>query len=437
MLQGIPALLATLGALAATGLLIQSARRERLPYLIAWCLALGGVSVALIGMTLGFLLGFRGLLFRLMEVGGALLAPVWLALGMAVLITRVMQLRFASWLLGISYTVVAVVILLLDPLKGSFTRSLPNPGRHYDTLPLVLIDLAHGVAVLSLVACLAMLALRAAKQDGEAYALLMPVALVALAEVLVICGTRGFLPGFLAALALAGAAGLVWYGVGRLPSPAEQGGDGYDEYGDGYGDHEHAEPGYEMHTGYDDHDAGQEYQGGYDDQHYGEQPYDEQAYAAAPVDPAATQVQPPGGHPPVPPQPSGGRVPTGERPLPGEPPVPPPASPLCGRITVYTLADGAGEAFDRLAAEAIRAARRQEPDTLVFACHEVTGAPSQRIVYQLFRDQTAFADHQRLPHVQRFLAESRPYVTATNVIELNLTAAKIVPLSSLTAQDRS
>jgi quinol monooxygenase YgiN len=239
----------------------------------------------------------------------------------------------------------------------------------------------------------------------------------------VVSGTRGFLPGVLAVLALAGAAGLIWFGVTRmLPEEAAEG-DYEEEYRDGeydagYDEHPPADQGYEARTG-----------------------YDEQIYAAPP-DPAATQVQPPAhARPVVPPQaqppmtppamPGGTRLPTGERPLPGGPP----AAPLCGQITVYTLLDGRGEAFDRLAGEAVRAAREIEPDTLIFTCHEVPGAPSQRIVYQLFRDQAAFAEHQRLPHVQRFAAESRPYVAATNVIELNLTAAKVTPLPSLTAQD--
>ncbi|WP_119728252.1 putative quinol monooxygenase [Thermomonospora amylolytica] len=420
MVQGIPALLATLGALAATGLLIIRAKDERLPYLIAWCLTLGGIAVALIGMTAGFLAGFNGLLFRLMEVGGALLGPVWLALGMTVLISGLVQVRFASWLFGISYTVVAVVILLADPLKGDFDGSLPDPGRHYDTLPLLLIDVAHVVAVCALVACTVVIALRAGKQDRAAYRLLTPVALVALAGVLVVSGTRGFLPGLLAVLALAGAAGLVWYGAMRTLPP--KGGD------EGpYEDEEYAEGGYD--EGYD---------GEYPDQGYPQAERDEQpVYAAPPAEPAPAAPRhaapPTKADPVVPPMP-GPRRPAAERPLPIDPPVAA-GAPLCGQITVYTLMDGRGEAFDRVVGEAIRASREGEPDILIFTCHEVTGAPSQRIVYQLFRDQAAFAEHQRLPHVQRFAAESRPYVAATNVIELNLTAGKVVPLPSLTAQD--
>ncbi|REE98004.1 putative quinol monooxygenase [Thermomonospora umbrina] len=481
MVQGIPALLATLGALAATGLLILRAKNARLPYLIAWCLTLVGISFALVAMTLGFLFGFGGLLFRVMEVGGALLGPVWLALGMSVLITRVPQLRFVFWLSGISYTVVAVVILLLDPLKGSFTDSLPDPGRHYDTLPLLLIDVAHAVAVIALVACTVMLALRAGKQDRDAYEQLMPVALVALAGVLVVSGTRGFLPGVLAVVALAGAAGLVWFGATRTLPPAAAEDDAYEDYDDEYAGREREYAGEEYAA---QEYAGQEYRGqdhpeqvyaeqGYGEQGYVEQEYvegygeqapgfpdvrtgyDEQPYAAAPgpqIPPASPSPLAPPFPPPLPQQPpgmeppgrhAGGRVPTGERPRPtladlAKPPPPPQptaAPPLCGQITVYTLLDGRGEAFDRVVSEAVRAAREAEPDTLIFACHEVTGAPTQRIVYQLFRDQAAFAEHQRLPHVQRFAAESRPFVLTTNVIELNLTSAKVVPLPSPVVRD--
>jgi quinol monooxygenase YgiN len=90
--------------------------------------------------------------------------------------------------------------------------------------------------------------------------------------------------------------------------------------------------------------------------------------------------------------------------------------------------DGSGEAFDRLAEQTVEAVRRGEPDTLVFACHGVKSAPLQRIVYEIYRDEVAYRDHQRQPHVERFITERQPMVLATNVIELNVNAAKVVPL---------
>ncbi|WP_433329654.1 putative quinol monooxygenase [Spirillospora sp. CA-294931] len=392
MVSALLALVATLGAFVATGLLVSRAYKDRLLYLIAWSLTLVGISLALLAMVIGFLTGFNGPTFRVIQWGAALIAPVWLALGMIELIARFVQVRFAAWLFAVSYTVVATVILTLDPLTGSFSKSLPKPSKVYDALPRLLIDGAHVVAVIALVGCAAVTAWLASKQDREAYELLIPVALVALAGVLVVSGTRGLLPGPSAVIALGLAAGLISYGAMRtVPMYQEE---------EAYGDDEYADE--------------------YDDRH---------AYAAAP---------PP---PPQQPQPQPKR---GELRFP-EPSAPPPVaavpSPLttvddvrvplaeaqqaCGQITVYTLLDGREAAFDRLAEDLVAAARSVEGDTLIFACHEVVNAPTQRIFYQLFRSEMAFAAHRGQPHLQRFMAESRTHVLATNVIELRLGAAKL------------
>ncbi|WP_214409948.1 putative quinol monooxygenase [Sphaerisporangium fuscum] len=105
-----------------------------------------------------------------------------------------------------------------------------------------------------------------------------------------------------------------------------------------------------------------------------------------------------------------------------------PSSGIYGLLTVFTLIDGAGEAFDRLAEETVEAVRRSEPDTLIFACHSVKSAPLQRIVYEIYRDEVAFTEHQRQAHMERFARERVAHVLAANVIELNVNAAKVVPL---------
>ncbi|MDH2426788.1 antibiotic biosynthesis monooxygenase [Sphaerisporangium sp. TRM90804] len=105
-----------------------------------------------------------------------------------------------------------------------------------------------------------------------------------------------------------------------------------------------------------------------------------------------------------------------------------PSPSIYGLLTVFTLMDGAGEAFDRLAEETIEAVRRSEPDTLVFICHAVKSAPLQRIVYELYRDEVAYTEHQRQAHMERFARERVAHVLAANVIELNVNAAKVVPL---------
>lgn len=105
-----------------------------------------------------------------------------------------------------------------------------------------------------------------------------------------------------------------------------------------------------------------------------------------------------------------------------------PSPSIFGLLTVFTLLDGTGERFDRLADETVEAVRRSEPDTLVYTCHSVKSAPLQRIVYELYRDEVAYGDHQRQPHTQRFVTERQAMVLATNVIELTVNAAKVMPL---------
>ncbi|GAA2115144.1 hypothetical protein [Actinomadura alba] len=410
MVNGIFALLATVAALIGNGLLVSRTYTQRLPYLVAWSLTLFGLCIALGAMTIGFFAGFGPMLLRAIELGGALIAPVWLVLGVVELIAYHVQVRFAAWLFTVSYSIVASVIVLFDPIEGKFGKALPKPDDFYAWLPLTLISVAHVVVVIALVACAMVTALRASrKADPEAYAVLVPVALVTLAGVLVVSGTRGLLPGFLAVVALGGAAGLIWFGAVRTLPVA----DNEEEYVD------------EMHTGY---------------------PPEPQRRSGHRLDGAAERRFD-GGERPVMPAPTMAAAPepmnmpmaapTGmgyrAEPAPAQPPQPPPA--MYGQITVYTLLDGREEAFDRLAADAVRAARDAEPDTLMYICHEVVNSPTQRIFYQLFRDRTACQENQHLPQVKRFAAESRTHVLATNVVELKLNGAKVLPLPSLTTPD--
>ncbi len=75
----------------------------------------------------------------------------------------------------------------------------------------------------------------------------------------------------------------------------------------------------------------------------------------------------------------------------------------------------------------------QEPGTLLFVVHTVPKAPMQRIFYEVYRDRMAYSDHRRRPHVEDFFVRYRPYVLATNVIELDLRYAKVSALPSLGA----
>ena len=106
-----------------------------------------------------------------------------------------------------------------------------------------------------------------------------------------------------------------------------------------------------------------------------------------------------------------------------------PARPY-GRILIFTLLDDRVADFDRLAEQTAEEIRLGEPDTLVYVIHLVPNAPMQRIFYEIYRDRAAFESHESQPYMQRFVAERRSYVLATNVIELRLKYAKVAPLPS-------
>jgi quinol monooxygenase YgiN len=111
-----------------------------------------------------------------------------------------------------------------------------------------------------------------------------------------------------------------------------------------------------------------------------------------------------------------------------------PVTPPHGLIAIYTLLDDKVADFDRAADEVAEQVRAGEPDTLVYVIHTVPKAPMQRIFYEVYRDRAAYEQHEKQPYVQRFVATRRPYVLATNVIELRLKYAKVSPLPQAEAQ---
>jgi quinol monooxygenase YgiN len=101
-----------------------------------------------------------------------------------------------------------------------------------------------------------------------------------------------------------------------------------------------------------------------------------------------------------------------------------------GRLTIFTLLDDKAAEFDHLAERAAEGVRMAEPDTLVYVIHVVPKAPMQRIIYEIYRDRAAFEDHERQPHMQRFAADRKSCVLATNVIDLRLKYAKVAALGA-------
>jgi quinol monooxygenase YgiN len=114
----------------------------------------------------------------------------------------------------------------------------------------------------------------------------------------------------------------------------------------------------------------------------------------------------------------------GEAPRPKRPGTPRPY----GRLSIYTLLDDKTAEFDELAEEAAEGVRTSEPDTLVYVIHVVPKAPMQRIIYEIYRDRSAFEDHENQPHIKRFTEARKSCVLATNIIDLRLRFAKVAAL---------
>lgn len=76
-----------------------------------------------------------------------------------------------------------------------------------------------------------------------------------------------------------------------------------------------------------------------------------------------------------------------------------------GLVVRFELVSGQEHAFDQLVAETLPLIERSEAKTLAYVVHRVESEPSVRLFYELYQDVAAFEEHERQPHVQRFLAE--------------------------------
>src|SRR5580693_419953 len=125
-------LAAIVGALigaAGTGLLVGRCLRAPNAALVAWTVALFGLTVALAALALGFEIGFGPIAFRTMEIGAQLLAPLALALGLAELVGKNIITRFAARLLLTAVAIVSLIIFASDPLSdATFSKAFPATG---------------------------------------------------------------------------------------------------------------------------------------------------------------------------------------------------------------------------------------------------------------------------------------------------------------------
>jgi quinol monooxygenase YgiN len=152
-------------AAVATGLLAGRCVRQPRIHLILWTAATLALTVALAAQSMGFDRGFGAATFRASSLAALLLAPLWLGWGLVELIAGSEAVRFGARLISAALIVVAVVILVTDPLTAQPAgTSWPSAGSHFQPVALYALDVVQVVAVLAAVAS-AFLAALSARRD--------------------------------------------------------------------------------------------------------------------------------------------------------------------------------------------------------------------------------------------------------------------------------
>jgi quinol monooxygenase YgiN len=469
-------------AIVLLGLLVRRTISVPRIDLIALLFAATGITVALIAQAIGYYKGFNPISFRVIQVGARLLAPAALAWALAEMTGRNFGARFAARLALTALTVVVAVILASDPLgAATFTRNWPPSSVYYQIIPNGALDLTAAATALAALVAVIVASVRA-RHNPAWRDLLLAIAAAATAT-LATDALREKLPANSAYAAVCViAVALTWFAGWRSATmslaalhenadsswgdqPAEYGGYGYDsgyqDYSPPGGDY----PGVDYPAGggggadfdgwfrdgpegaraqeragepdsgawyrEDDSYAGDAANSGYgeysDDTGFGPEGL---AHAGGDL------AEEPGGAHRAGPSAAASFFETGDM-LPVIDGYPPPGveealdghdtSQLYGQIAIYTLLEGHEEEFDQLAEQVVEKVKSREPDTLVYVMHGVPSAPMQRILYAAYRDEAAYAEHERQSYVLEFEEARKAYVLATNVIELGVRHAMFSP----------
>ncbi|HEX3924553.1 MAG TPA: antibiotic biosynthesis monooxygenase [Streptosporangiaceae bacterium] len=469
------AIVGALVAAAGTGVLASRSARAPNAALIAWVVAVFGLTVSLGAQALGYNIGFGPIAFRAMEIGGQLLAPIALALGLAEVVGRSVTARFAARLILSALAVVALVVFATDPLSAAqFSKAWPPTTVYYQIVPNKLIEfvLAPAMVIVVLVAITVVVVRTIRREPGWQDALPAVGAASSGAILLAVPGIAALLSlsvplaSLFAPLCLL-AAGATWLAGTRLdrlqlgtlrqaPSVGDDTGYGWDrpqswggradetgdfdqvadddEFGIYRGNGARRPPDDTGYPAYGEQDSEAFPRPPFDQQEQDEGHYAETGYPSDPDYPSevADYSGEPGfgsgrGYPEAVPPPV---------PLPAMPPPMDPAAhgskeDLFGQIAIYTLLEDRVEDFDRLTKNVVKQVRSHEPGTLVYIVHAVPSAPMQRILYEVYSDRAAYETHRRQPYVVAFESDRRPFVLATNIIELGLQQAKVSPLPSV------
>jgi quinol monooxygenase YgiN len=475
-------LIAVVGALvAAVGSAVLLARCFRAVRgdLIAWSVGLLGLLISLGAQAMGYASGYDPAIFRAMELGGQVIAPLAFVVALWDVAGRSAAARFCARLYVGALGIIALVVLALDQLTTTpFTKTWPPPFTYYQVPPNYVLMFVSGGATAALTVWAVLLVLFRSSQPGWREAVpgqllgglaALGLAYPGLAEY-VVRHLKIHVPlGSVFTIALTLAAVLGWFaGVqsSRLNLAATHGqepeggrddrgqhpADGYrrpagpvrenryaaaDSYrGDGFVDPVGADGGVYRGRG-----LYRSERPGYDqarirpDEHFREtQPADGYAdFATGDFDPSAIDsAAAAGGHSWQAPEDRDGRWgdqdgdPRGRDEMAGQR-----RKELFGQIVIYTLMEEQVDTFDRLTERVVEMVRQREPDTLVFIAHAVPSAPTQRILYQVYRSRGAYQRHLAQPYIQQFELDRRASVLATNVVELGLQQAKVSPFPSV------
>jgi quinol monooxygenase YgiN len=506
--SGIGAIVAAIGG----GVLLARCFRQPRGDLVAFSIALIGLLISLGSQALGYLAGFDAAMFRGMELGGQVIAPLALILGLSEIAARSGAVRFCARLYIPALALVAVVVLTMDQLaQATFSKNWPDPAAFYQTPPNYVLEFAIGpVTALVAVIAVGVVAYRAGQPGWNvvlpaqlmAGAAALLLAYPALAELAAYQAKIHLPVASVFALFETAAAVLTWLAgvrAGRVPlasrpavddawsyeddraadfgrvdktgdfarfEPATDGGvyrggglyrpdppgragarsyerddeadlDWRDDgsrsgHDDGWGDPSRAEsPDWRSGSGRDEWGADQQ-RSGYEtpdfatgdfvsgDYATGDFSSDDQQYQDDLGSRAAGAANHPGESRNA--DLLGGASHLGDDGARAQ---------LFGQIAIFTLLEDRVAEFDQLTGRVVEQVRSREPDTLVFIVHAVPSAPMQRILYEVYRDRSAYQWHTQQPHVQQFEADKRPYVLATNVIELGLQQAKVSPFPSV------
>src|SRR5690606_27537191 len=356
---------------------------------IAWAVSATATAIALSAAFPAALLDFSNATFRLLHIGIGLIGPLFLGWGAIEYTMESPRGRFGTRLVVTTLTIVPLVILTMDRLRGRYDTSYPAAADHYDVIPMFVLTLVHLFVLVALITGAALAGVRLSRDPERGQRELGVVGLIALAALLEILVSR-FGLGILGQLMMLGAVSALWAAVHRASAPARRGGrrrvrdhdedDFFDDEIDDEDEEEEPVRRRRRRADYDEDDEtparGRRRRSEYDD-------YEED----------------------------------------GEPAPRSQVSRLQGIITIYTLREGHEDLFDACVADVVDEVARQEPDTLLYACHTVASSPQQRIVYAIYRDRLAYEEHEQQPHVIDFARRSARYVVATNVIELSLSGA--------------